>query len=162
MAVVHDADPNWKNYALSLKAQFVQTDDPNGNEFTILVRTNHFVRNSQKCSGQAYQIIFNGPDFFTPNTVLLLRTDYDIGGCYDDRSFTVLAQTSMSLSLEQMDVKVAVDGPKIRLWIEGEKIFDVSDPDPFLYGGIGVHTVWELSSRFDDVEVVSQGSTAVN
>lgn len=156
MVLTHDADQNWKNYTFTVKAQFVQTGDPNGNEFNILVRTNHFARDSEKCTGQAYQITFNGVGGYYPSLVMLWRSDYDIGGgCYGD-SFILLAKRSMPLSLGTNDVKVTVLGPRIQLWIEGDKIFDVTDPNPFLYGGVGLHTNWELSSRFDDVQVVSE------
>ncbi len=152
MAVVHDGDQNWRDYTLSLKAQFVE--NPNFgtiDNFTILVRTVNFVRSSEQHSGKAYQIIFNGigwgpPD--GPNTVKLIRSDYDIG------SDTTLVTQDFPLSLDPMNLTITVNGPRIQLWIDDKKVFDVTDRDPFLYGGIGVHAIWETEARFDDVVVL--------
>jgi probable HAF family extracellular repeat protein len=149
MAVVHDGDQNWKDYTLSLKAQFVQTPDYyDVNDFTILVRTVNFVRSSEQNSGRAYQIIFNGKGYdWTPNQVVLIRSDYDIG------SDTTLVTQDFPLSLDPMNLTITVKGPRIQLWIDGKIVFDVTDPDPFLYGGVGVHAIWETEARFDNLVV---------
>ena len=150
MAVVHDGDQNWTDYTVTLRAQFVPT--PNYydvNDFTILVRTVNFVRSSAINSGRAYQITFNGKGHdWTPNQVVLTRTDNDIG------SNTTLVTKDVPLPpLDPMNVRITVTGARIQLWINGIQVFDVTDPDPFLYGGIGVHAIWETSARFDDVVV---------
>jgi hypothetical protein len=87
----------------------------------------NFVRSSAINSGQAYQITFNGKGYdWTPNQVVVTRTDNDIG------SNTTLVTRDFPLSLDPMNLKITVTGPRIQLWINGIQVFDVTDPDPFL------------------------------
>ncbi len=149
MAVVHDADHQWQDYKLSLKAQFVQSTI--WNTFTLLLRTNNFVRSSAGTSGSAYQLSFNGKgggDWIF-NQILLDRIDCTSGTC----SVVNLITKDVTLPLDPMNLEAAVRGAHIDLSLNGSLIFDVIDPNPLPYGGIGVHAIWEAEARFDDVVV---------
>jgi hypothetical protein len=43
----------------------------------------------------------------------------------------------------------------MRVWVDGASTIDVVDPHPLLFGGIGVHNLWESEGRYDDVVVNS-------
>src|SRR5437667_395398 len=72
-------------------------------------------------------------------------------------AITELIRVDWPLSHDPMQLEIALDGGRIQLWINGVSVFDVVDPNPLPFGGIGVHTVWEAAARFDDIVVTSLG-----
>jgi Ca2+-binding RTX toxin-like protein len=150
LAVVHDSDPTWTDYAVSLKADFV-----NGSEwenFTLVLRSDGFDRSSAGNGGRGYEVIFNGVDGCTTpdqNTVYLVRWDFENDGA------TSLSRTTVPLSDNAMDLDVSLEGGRIRLWVDDDLIFDVTDTDPLPSGGFGVHAIWESEARFDDIQIVA-------
>ena len=150
LAVVHDSDPTWTDYAVSLKADFV--DGSEWENFTLVLRSDGFDRSSAGSSGRGYEVIFNGVDGWTTpdqNTVELVRWDFENDGA------TSLSRTTVPLSDNPMELDVSLDGGRIRLWIDDDLIFDVSDTDPLPSGGFGVHAIWESEARFDDIQIVA-------
>ncbi len=155
IAVVHDGDSAWTDYTVSMTADFA--DGSPWENFTILLRSDGFVRGSGVSEGTAYQLTFNGEDGWDPanrNTVELLRTDNETG------QSTRLFRGTVALSDDPMDLQISLDGGRIRLAIDGKAIFDVTDADPLLFGGIGVHAIWESEARFDNIIVTAGGAPA--
>jgi hypothetical protein len=153
MAVVQDSNMSWKNYVLSI------TVDPleNGSSWTfanVLFRTDNFVHSSSVQSGRAYELqifCYDGSIVACdlPNYVGLIRTDYTTSS-----STTLFSDDdSPFLSADPMEVMIRVVDANILVKINGNTIFNGTDPDPFLYGGIGIHAIWETKARFDNVLV---------
>ena len=54
---------------------------------------------------------------------------------------TRLYQESWSPPNGLFNIKVTMIGPRLQLWVDGEPVFDVIDPEPYLFGGVGLFTV---------------------
>lgn len=147
-ALVHDGDKAWTDYQLYIRANFVQSGPMPYDNFAILLRTDGYWRQPGHMAGSAYEFEFTGPRWSPDlaNTIQLARLV--------DGKAEVLGLVSWNLqSLDAAPIIADVRGDHIRLWIGFEKVFDVVDPNPLTYGGVGVHTIWETESRFDDVKV---------
>ena len=132
-AVVHDSDATWTDYTVSLKADFVASY----RDFTLVLHSDGFVRSSEGSSGCAYQVVFNGPEFGADRGVSLWRAEGD------NVWTTPLAKVRCALPDDPMDIVLSVEGGRIRAWVDGDQVFDATDPDPLPYGGFGVHGIWE-------------------
>jgi hypothetical protein len=51
--------------------------------------------------------------------------------------------------------KVVVTGGHIQVFVNNQLVVDFTDPDPILFGGIGLGAVWEVNAWFDDIIVTS-------
>ncbi len=155
LAIVHDKDKSWKDYKLSMKAQF-NTSSAVGH-YNVLLRTNDFVRINGPQQGTAYQLEFFGSNWDSPhrNRIVLSRCDLDIGSVITlvDKSFPLPVNGS------PLNLEIVVQGAKISLSINGQSVFSVVDPNPLPYGGIGVHTIWSEEARFDDVVLSTLDTT---
>ena len=144
-ALVHDGDVNWRNYSVSLTAGF--TPRTPWDNFNILLRADGFSRSSAGGSGNAYQLNFSGSSGWGSGgqSVSLTRsqgtqnTDLFVGPWTP-----VGPSANIVASLDEGHIQVSVDG---------KKIIDLADPSPLLYGGIGVHAIWESEAQFDNIVV---------
>jgi len=153
LAVVHDSDPDWTDYEVTLRID--PLDNPPWNQANLLLRTDNFLRSSGPHHGRAYQLEFYGPLGFDFHGIMLRRADLDI----NEEVF--LAEIPIELPGGPFDARVKLEGPRIRTWLDGTLMFDVVDPEPLLFGGIGVHNLWESEARYDDIVVVPEPATLV-
>ncbi len=157
LIITHDSDPNWINYHISMVADFVEGSlsgyDPGKtwNNFTLVFRSDNFSRSSDGGTGRGYQLMFNGnsPDTNWQEGIRLQRNDYDTG------SVAVLYEQPWSFGVDPMAIDLSVNGNEINFTLDGTQVFDIIDPDPLPYGGVGFHTIWESESRMDSITVVS-------
>jgi hypothetical protein len=150
LAIVHDNDPTWTDYTVSVTAAFV-----NGTpfeHFNIILRTDGFERGSAGAKGTGYQLEFLGQAGWLPseaNRIILTRTDHETP------SWVTLYDQPWSPPNSPVTLTVSLAGGRIQLWLNNRLIFDVTDPHPSLFGGIGLHTIWEAAARFDNVVVTA-------
>ena len=150
-AVVHDGDLSWTDYSLQLQVDPIPTTGAWPDELercSIWVRTRDAQSVPIGFGLQGYRIRFFGPsdfDFFGLGALQLLRVD--------DVSTELLDDVVGIASGGPMDVEVQVHGPQIQVWVDEQPVFDVTDPDPLLFGGIGFGAVWETHCRIDDAVV---------
>jgi hypothetical protein len=137
-ALVHDGDMNWTDYTISVKIDPIETFVT---DTTILFRTDGFDRSSGGTYGQGYQFGISTADH--PPYILLWQTS------------NLLYSSPFSIPTGPMDIVISAIGPNIKVWIDGSLMIDVVDPNPLLYGGIGVHNVWESIGTYDDFVVTS-------
>lgn len=152
MAVVHDSDPSWQNYTLSLTADFVP-ESP-WQRICVLAKTDNYLRTSAGTSGSAYQLTLFGPDY--PENIG--KTPFLIFNRIDSDADTQieLVRLEWPLTTSPMFVELSFIDDRIVLSIDEQFAFDIIDPDPLIYGGVGIHAVWESEARFDDIKVTSE------
>jgi hypothetical protein len=138
MAIVHDGDENWTNYQYAVTVESLPGEHEH---FNILFRTDGFSRYSDGSSGNGYQLNFNG----YASSVQLSRVVDGVN--------TALWQQPWNNTSDIVDILIDVSGDRIRAFTNNDILFDIVDPSPLLYGGIGMHTIWEAESRFDNVFV---------
>lgn len=138
MALVHDGDPTWTDYQYTVR---VDTLPGEHEHFNILFRTDGLSRYSDRTIGSGYQLNFS----IYGSSVNLSRVVDGIN--------TVLWQQMWIKKVDAMDILIDVSGNRIKAFVDNNMLFDIIDTSPLLYGGIGVHTVWEAESRFDNVLV---------
>jgi|GEM_PF-2715535 len=145
MAVVHDSDSNWTDYTLSLTVDPIENSS-SWTHANVLFRTDNYVRSSGPSSGRAYQLDIKGWE----NRVVLYRSNNDT------HNHQLLAELyPFSVPAGPMDVIVSVEGGHIQVWFDGLLVVDVVDPNPLLFGGVGVHNIWESEARYDNIIVES-------
>ncbi|MCU7936130.1 MAG: hypothetical protein KZQ99_14845 [Candidatus Thiodiazotropha sp. (ex Dulcina madagascariensis)] len=121
------------------------------------MRTQAYSSASGTNTGKAYQLVFmdhasgvigNGP----VNRVVLYNTDCENNNC----TLTELTDTPLNLGHRgPFDVAVRLEGGQIALSVDGSLIFDIQDPEPLYYGGIGIHNIWESHAHYDNFQVSS-------
>lgn len=148
LAIVHDSDPTWTDYGVSVTVAFAhQTPWEHAN---VILRSDGFYRGSNGAEGTAYQLEFYGRKGWLPrerNRITLIRTDII------HHSWITLYEGAWTPPAGHFDVKACLEGGRIRLWVDKQPVFDVTDPEPFLFGGVGLHTVWETRTWYDNVVV---------
>lgn len=144
-ALVHDGDVNWRNYSVSLTAGF--TPGTPWDNFNVLLRADGFSRSSAGGSGNAYQLNFSGISGWGSDgqSVSLTRSQ----GTQNTALF-VGPWTPVGPSA---NIVASLDEGRIQVSVDGKKIIDLADPSPLLYGGIGVHAIWESEAQFDNIVV---------
>jgi len=148
LAVVHDSDAAWTDYEVTLTAAFANQTP--WEHFNVVLRSDGFERGSGGAAGTAYQLEFFGDKGWLPrekNRILLTRSNHETGV-----SVTLYEQPWTPPRL-RADLRIALEGGRIRLWVDGEPVFDLVDPEPLPFGGVGLHTVWETRAWYDDVVV---------
>jgi hypothetical protein len=157
MAVAHDGDPTWTDYTLALSASFAPGTP--WDHLNILFRTDGFLRNDANgTTGSAYQLElfgttgFGSPEKPTPRIVLHRTKDG-----LDEHLFEAYWPLAMD---PMVDIVVTLVGNRIGLTIDSQPVIEITDPDPLLYGGIGIHTIWESEAQFDVVVVVPEPAPA--
>lgn len=157
-AVVHDGDPGWTDYTISLKV------DPifNGWDWEwadVFFRTRDTrtrdTEDNYGVNGFGYRFSIMGPENFTGPRLEIVRYWLVAG----EHQFTVIASISYPVPSGPMDVVIILEGAHIQVLIDGQLAINIIDPDPHLYGGIGIGAIWEAEAIFDDVIVDS--STAL-
>jgi hypothetical protein len=154
LALVHDSDPTWTNYTVSMLAQFV--DIGFVDHLSVVFRSNDFIVSSGLRSGQAYELSINGPRGWglpgEANHVVFGRADLRPGAAIP---WNVLGDLHMDVPTAPMLIEASLDGGRFQIWIDHQKIFDLVDPDPLAAGGVGVHGIWESEARIDNVRIVA-------
>lgn len=151
LATVHDGDRSWRNFKVSMQAQFV--DIGFVDNFGLHFRADNFETSSDGRQGLAYQLDIVGPRGWDDggNHVVLIRSGFD-GGAPQD---ILLGDVHMVVPTSEMLIEATLIGGHIQIWIDHAKIFDVVDPHPLAGGGVGIHAIWESEARFDNVRVTS-------
>jgi len=73
---------------------------------------------------------------------------------YDTNSIvTVTNGTSTLLVRGWNHIEISVNGGTIIATLNGATLFSYTDPSPIPYGGIGVGSVWETGSAFENVQI---------
>lgn len=148
LAIVHDSDTSWTDYGVSVTVSFAhQTPWEHAN---VILRSDGFYRGSNGAEGTAYQLEFYGHKGWLPqerNRITLIRTDHVTP------KWVTLYEGAWTPPGTKFDVKACLEGGRIRLWVDKQPVFDVTDPEPFPFGGVGLHTVWETRSWYDNVVV---------
>jgi hypothetical protein len=145
MALVHDGDTSWTNYTVSLTADFASGTP--WETVGVLFRTNNFKRSSDGNSGDAYLFGLNGIDGWDPaniNNMFFLR--------YRNGQPTLLYETTnvWNSSNAPADIVISLNDGHIQVSLDGENVIDLVDPDPLLFGGIGVFNIWESEGQYDN------------
>ena len=141
-AVVHDGDTSWTDYTYRITADGLLSMGGTVDDFNLLFRTRDVTYAPLGVDGYYYRLeVLNGDYALwryngsaSSNTVLFSKA-----GPFDTSN--------------PMVVTVKVEGPRIQVLFNGTTFIDVVDPEPLLYGGIGIGAVWESEARFDDVVV---------
>jgi hypothetical protein len=154
-AMIHDNDPTWRDYVLS--ARMEPLDSP-WTVATLLMRTQGYDRSSAGTTGNAYQLIFSnrlnsgGTGSGPINQVSFNRVMCGNGPCTN----VELANHQLNYNqIGPIDATVRLLGDRIALSVDGALIFNIQDPDPLRYGGVGIHNVWESHARYDNFQVSS-------
>ncbi len=152
----HDSDPAWTDYSVRCTVDFVDVGWLDS--FDLALRTKGFDASSDGLFGSAYQFFAYGPTGWEAakrNTLVLYEfVDPDpadsVQGVRNE-----LLRVRHDFPTDAFEVIASVEGGRVRAWIDGELLIDHADPTPRDHGGIALGTLWELSARFDDVEVVA-------
>jgi len=150
VVVLNDSDPTWTDYSVRLKADFA--DGTPWENFALVLRADDFETSSGGHYGSGYFINFNGSagwDSADRNQVELFRF------VAPDLWNRMMIETPYVMPEDGAELIAAVEGGRVRLWADGDLLFDVTDPNPLPFGGLGLHTIWESEARFDDVLVVA-------
>jgi hypothetical protein len=148
-AFVSDGNTSWRDYTLFLKVDPITTGS--WEDARIFFRTSNVQAEYFAVIGNYYSLNIRGPshggDGPNPN-INLMRTNEN-----GDSTSLFLKKPASYISGGPMDFRITLTGPRIQLSIDGNEVIDVIDPEPLLYGGIGIGAVWEAEARFDDVIV---------
>ncbi|MHC5075593.1 MAG: PEP-CTERM sorting domain-containing protein [Planctomycetota bacterium] len=157
LAVVHEGDTTWSDYTFSLTVDTILME--NGWDFADLVfrASNMEPESGVTQEGDFYYININGPDWDEyPSMVSLTRMITNDSVVTKTNLFQ---DTFSGITRDPMDFDIVLDGARIQLFINSTEVFDITDPDPITFGGVGVGSGWESIARFNDVIVT--GSTGV-
>ncbi|RJP31102.1 MAG: hypothetical protein C4547_15755 [Phycisphaerales bacterium] len=150
-AVVHDGDPAWTDYTLQMKVDPLPTD-PDWEHAFVLFRTRETAWREFFVRGCGYNLGLAGPGHSGGPSVALSR--YWMEG--DQHRSISLFERSGYVKSEPMDLEITVIGDRIQVSLDGLTVIDVVDPQPHLFGGIGIGAIWEAEARFDDVVVTDE------
>ncbi len=156
--VTHDSDISWTDYTFTVDADGLLSMGGLVEDYRIVFRTQDskpggpwWINGYHYLLGIAGPLHTNGPAI-------------DLNKCTPglDRPVCVVLSRSqppnVPITSDPQNVKISVVGPRIQIWVDGEKTIDVVDSDPILYGGIGLGAVWESEARFDNVVVTAEGA----
>ncbi len=150
-AFVHAGDMMWTDYTIELQVDPIPTEGAWPDELErayVLFRTRDVFYVPIGLGFTGYYLNIVGPgDVDWPFGHVHLGRGTNPGD--GEKLFFEEGHTSSA----PMDVRITLTGPRIQVWIDDQPVIDLIDPDPILYGGIGVATVWETHARYDDVVV---------
>lgn len=154
-AFVHDGDPGWKDYTLSLKVDPLLNQDPFTGGFykaaDLFFRASDIEAAQFGVFGNYYRLhistIYTGP----VNYLHLVRCRNAAG--FFCESLSEQFDVAGIFGPDPMDVLITLTGAHIQVKVDGSELVNLIDPAPLSHGGIGVGAVWEAHTRFDDVVV---------
>jgi len=149
-AFVHDGDAAWTDLTLSIVVDPLPVAGFDRDRGEVYFRTSDIGPTMYQPSGNYYRLFLQAPadDPQEPNTLGLTR--------YRDSQGSVTLYDGFSpLGHDPGLVEITLAGPLIRIAIDGVEVVDLVDPDPLLFGGVGVGAIWECLCRFDDVVVTA-------
>ena len=148
-AFVHDGDTSWTDYELRLVADSLPAPNHDNERGDIYFRTSEIVPSYFDPRGNYYRLHMICRDPHGPTGISLARRRVGV----DEPVF--LFDGPAPVTTEPAVVVITLTGPRIQISIDGTQVVDLIDPDPLLYGGVGVGAIWECLHRFDDVVVTS-------
>lgn len=152
-AFVSDGNKNWKDYTLSLRIDPIPTGSDWENA-RVFFRTSDIANSYYNVSGNYYILSLVGPYHGGPDDMTSPRIGLSRFSADTDSFDQLFYEESVNyIGSDPMDVDIILSGPRIQVVIDGKKIINLIDPEPLLYGGIGIGAVWEAEARFDDVSV---------
>lgn len=150
VVVLKDSDPSWTDYSVRMKADFA--DGTPWDNFAVVLRADGYETSSDGHYGSGYFINVNGVrGWDAPNRSQIELFRFVAPDLWNRQ----LIEVAYDLPADGAEFIFAVEGGRIRAWADGALLFDVTDPDPLPFGGLGLHTIWESHARFDDVLVVA-------
>jgi hypothetical protein len=125
---------------------------PDWEDARVFFRTSNINATYYAVSGNYYTLTFRGPshglgDGSTP-AISLNRSNGSSGS-----TTLFLEAPAPYVGSGPMDLEITLNGARIQVSLDGNEVIDVIDPDPLLFGGIGVGAIWEAEARFDDIVV---------
>ena len=151
-AFVHDGDPTWTDYHLNV---WVDTLSCGTTEWAdIFFRTSQLEPDPEGygVAGNWYRLILTASN--DPAGVGNIQLDRNRVG---RRNPVGLYNAPAPTTTDLMSLAITLTGPRIRVSIDGNEVIDIIDPEPLLYGGVGVGAIWSCFARFDDVVVIPHG-----
>ncbi|MBM5816276.1 MAG: hypothetical protein FJ083_06725 [Cyanobacteria bacterium K_Offshore_surface_m2_239] len=146
--VVHDGDKSWTNYSISLTAAF--TPGTPWDYINISLRVDGYQRSSAVHAGQAYELELLGTRGWFANE----RNQIVLNRVNQGRS-TTLFRGQWDSTPDPIDIYASLDDGQIDVSINGVRLIDLTDQAPLLFGGVGIHTIWESEAQIDDLMVTA-------
>lgn len=151
LVTAFDRTPSPRDYRLGVTVDPVER--ANWTHANVIVRANDFNRGSSGTTGSGYQVQFidnfgtaerrrlgSGPVNFIRLTKVV-----------DGRVQGTLAARFVSPLASPFRVDVTAVGGNLRVDVDGALALAAVDPNPLLDGGVGLHTIWEATTFYDDV-----------
>ena len=155
-AFVHDGDPLWTDYTLSLKVDPLLTRDPFTGAFIaegeVYFRTSNIQAAQFGFVGNYYRLYY----YRQPENPPFEKPGLGLDRCQNVAGFsceTIAAVVPAIFAPGPLDFSITLTGADIKVTVDGSEVIDVIDPAPLSHGGIGVGAIWEAHARFDDVVV---------
>lgn len=145
-SVTHAGDTSWDDYVL--KAQIRMQPSP-WSQGELLFRVG--AQTSPSCLPVGYRLSVWGE--YDPGVPRLGLMRYDATGGVLLASVIGAKESNIWSTTDMVDVKVRVNGPRIRVWIGDQEVISVVDPAPLRSGGVGVMGIWEATPSFDNIRV---------
>jgi hypothetical protein len=149
-AFVNDGNGAWRDYTLSMRVDPIPTA-PDWEDARVFFRTSNVNANYYGVSGNYYMLNVRGPDHGNGTGPWPSMTLLRVNGSTPTTLFQEVRVPY--IDSDPMDLEITLNGARIQVALDGDGIIDVIDPDPLLFGGIGIGAVWEAEARFDDVVV---------
>lgn len=146
-AYAYAGDDSWTNYDFEFKADLLEK------HAMVVFRSTGHLTNEYRVQFWAESL--EGMDYYK-NTYQLTR--WKDGTWVDLSNGHIKSPESIT---DTMVGKVSVLDNNIKVFVNGNKIFEYKDSDPLLNGKIGVASIWTKQTSFDDVLVVTPEPTSM-
>lgn len=162
-SLTHEGDRSWRDY--QLEATFDVTNQPGLPSPDV--QTANFLFRVQKFKQPGYDVgLPTGATFYEVSVWAKGVLDPRTGGANVLPEGLVLfgklvnGEQVVSVAREHSNcvrgtnsITIKVEGKRIEVWINGERVLTYTDQKPIRYGGIGLSTTWEAEAWFDNVVV---------